>query len=397
MKMSPAFKTYAGVALLLALAIPPRARASSEDRVQLFGYFEPQLTAAAVDGETQQLLSNKLRIDLEAAPSDHVTLGCNINFAAYQGHTTFDLVDYLDEDLAAAVPGDLEDSFVLTLEDGYSLDNAFLKIAFGAFDLTVGKQQISPGTGYAWNPTDMYNQKDILDPTYENPGHGAVKADIPLGARGTAELIFSPEDDADRSGKFARVKLPAGHFDISLVAGERFVTLTDFTTLSAVSERRRLAGGDFAGELLGAGIWGELAHNSMEVSDDYLECLLGSDYTFESGLYVLGEFYYNERGRSDDRYEFNDWMRFLTSEARVVTRSQIYTYVSYPATDLMSVGGSLIMALPDDSAALIPTVEYNLDTNLDLTLYGNFYLGDEGDAFSPLLGQGFLLRLRYYF
>jgi hypothetical protein len=158
-----------------------------------------------------------------------------------------------------------------------------------------------------------------------------------------------------------------------------------------------MVGGDFAGELLGIGVWGEFGHNSMEHSDDYFEGLLGSDYTFENGLYVLAELYSNERGRSDDSYDLNDWLRFLTSETRTVTRDQLYAYVNYPATDLLNVGGSIIGSLNDGSLALVPTLEYNIDTNLDLTFFGNFYLGDEGTAFSSSLGQGGLLRLRYYF
>ena len=32
----------------------------------------------------------------------------------------------------------------------------------------MGKQQISLGTGYVWNPTDVFNIKELFDPTYEH-------------------------------------------------------------------------------------------------------------------------------------------------------------------------------------------------------------------------------------
>jgi hypothetical protein len=394
----------ARAAAVLSLSIatvavaPITAWSSPIDSVELFGYFEPQLTIASLDRQTMQLSSNKLRIDLEAAPSDRLTFGANLNFLTYHGRTWYRLADYVPDKLLEGLSPSALDSYTLTFSDGYSLDNAFLKYAFSKFDLTVGKQQISPGTGYAWNPTDMFNTKDVLDPTYENPGHNAVTAEVPLGPRGTATLLYSPDEDWEDSGKFVRVKLPAGHFDVSLSAGERTVRLTDFEHYSTLIERRTMVGGDFSGELLGLGCWGEFAQNDMSRSADYFEGLLGADYTFESGLYVLGELYVNERGKLDhEDYTLNDWLRFLTAQTRTVTRTQLYLYSSYPATDLLSVGGSILTSLSDGSVALVPTLEYNMDTNLDLTFFGNFYLGAEGTAFSSGLGQGFLLRLRYYF
>jgi len=64
----------------------------------------------------------------------------------------------------------------------------------------VGEQQISLGTGYAWNPTNIFNVKDLPDPTYEQPGHTALRADLPVGERGEAVLIYAP----GRSGRIRR-------------------------------------------------------------------------------------------------------------------------------------------------------------------------------------------------
>ena len=382
--------------LLAASALT--AGAGLTEGVEVFGYFEPQLAAAVLDGELVQAASNKLRFDLEAAPSDRITFGANVNFIAYHGRTAYRLADYLSDPVAAQLPPGTRDLYVLEFEDDYSLDNAFLEIAFDRFDLTVGKQQISPGTGYAWNPTDMFNRKDMLDPTYENPGHSAVAVDVPLGARGTALVLYAPEETFERSGKFARVKLHAGHFDVSLVGGERFVPLTDYLSGVASVERRRMAGGDFSGQLLDVGVWGEITYNDMATSDDFAELLVGVDHTLRSGLYLLGEFYVNGRGKCDDRdYDLNDWMRFLTAETVTVTRGQCYLHASYPATDLLTAGASAIASLCDGSFVLVPSLEYNALTDLDITVLGNLYAGGDGTAFSSSLGTGVLLRLCYYF
>jgi len=393
-------KSTAGLLVVLGLhgMIAPSARADPQEGVRIFGYYEPQIDVMVLDGETAQMFSNKLRIDLAASVNGKVTFGGNFDFITYHGRTAYLLPDFLPGSVVDDVPPGVRDRYVLAFADTLFLDNVYLKIAFDYFDLTLGKLQISPGAGYAWNPTDMFNIKDILDPTYERRGHNAVRADIPIGTLGTAMMIYEPERDFDRSGKYANVKLHAGHFDLSLAGGERFAPFSDYVSGVAYTERRRMAGGDFSGELLGLGVWGEGAYNFMEMSDDYFEGLLGTDYTFENGFYLLNELYINGQGEADYRdYDFNDWMRYLTAETKALCRGQWYLFASCPATDLLTVGGSIVTSLSDGSLVLVPTIEYNASTNLDITFFGNIYIGEEGKAFSSALGQGGLLRARYYF
>jgi hypothetical protein len=356
------------------------------------------MSVEVLDGHASQMFSNKLRIDLSAKVSDRVSFGGNFDYITYHGRTRYYLTDYLPESVLAPIPEDSWDSYFIDFSDRNFLDNAYIRIEFDRFDLTAGKLQISPGTGYAWNPTDMYNVKDILDPTYEQPGHNAIRADIPIGLTGNATVLYEPEEDFERSGKFASVKIHAGHFDLSVTGGERHVTLSDFASGEITLERRRMIGGDFSGELIGLGVWGEAAWNYMSVSEDYFEGLVGADYTFESGLYLLNEIYLNERGKPDfEDYSFNDWMRYLTSERKAVCRSTWHSMAVYPATDLLTIGGAVFTSVSDGSLVLVPSVEYNASNNLDVTFLGNFYIGEEGKAFSSTLGQGGLLRLRYYF
>ncbi|MFC1852719.1 hypothetical protein ACFL27_21170, partial [candidate division CSSED10-310 bacterium] len=369
-----------------------------KDKVTVFGYFEPQFAFQEIDGDYQQLASYKLRVDLEASLSEKVTFQANFDYLTYHGRTTYFIFDFLSDEVTETLPPGSRDIYLYTFEDETFLDNAFIKIAFESFDVTIGKQQISAGVGYAWNPTDLFNQKSILDPSYEQPGHNAVRIDVPLGTSCSFMLLYNPEKDYEESGKYAKIKCHLGHFDLSIMGGERLWTTTDYELFSSVQERRKIVGGDLSGELLGLGIWLEGAYNDLEVTGHYTEALLGFDYTFESGLYLLNEFYYNEQGKDDhEEFNFNDWMHYFSSETKTVTQDQWFFYVSYPATDLLTVGTSVITSLDDQSLVLVPTINYNLDDNCDLSIFGNFYAGQEGKTYSPLLGQGGLIRLRYYF
>ncbi|MCP4725416.1 MAG: hypothetical protein GY863_10290 [bacterium] len=385
--------------ILLMIIITCTGFAAAQDNgVEISGYYEPQFTGFKIGEDFLQLTSNKLRIDLERSISDRITFKANYDFITYNGQTTFFITDYLVEDITSALPPGSRENYIINFANREFLDNAYLKIAFNRFDLTVGKQQVSPGTGYAWNPTDIFNTKNVLDPTYEQPGQNAVRADIPIGSSSNLMLLYSPENDPQHSGKFIRYKATLGHFDISVLGGERYWSLSDFNTFVFRQERRRITGMDIAGELFGIGVWSEWAYNNMEISEDFLEGLIGFDYTFESGLYMLNEFYHNEQGKSDhNNYGLNDWIRNFYAETRALSRDQWYSYLSYPATDLLNIGASAIASLNDGSFAIVPMAIYNFDDNLDFTIFGNFYSGSEGKTYSSLLGNGLLIRARYYF
>ena len=366
--------------------------------VEVLGYFEPQLAGFSVNSEFLQLWSNKLRIDLQSSLSDRVSFKANYDYITYHGAATYYILDYLPDNIKTALPPGSRDIYTMTFSNRNFLDNAYLKMAFDDYDITVGKQQISPGTGYAWNPTDIFNIKNVLDPTYEQPGVNAVRMDIPFGKNNNLTLLYNPGHNIKDSGKFARLKWKMGHFDFSVIGGERSWSFTDYYTLIKNTELRRISGGDIVGEFAGIGVWAEAAYNSMEISKDYFEGIIGLDYTFENGWYFLSEYYRNGQGKKDYKaYNFNDWMRGFSSEIKALSLDQWFIYTAYPATDLLTVGGSIISSLNDGSMAVVPTVVYNFDDNMDITIFGNFYIGTEGKTYSSLMGNGGLLRARYYF
>lgn len=367
-------------------------------KVDIYGYFEPQLMAVVIEDQFYQLNTNKLRLDLESDVGEDVTFGANFDFINYFGKTEWNILDYLPDSISEAIPPGQKSSYSLAYDDQVFLDNAYLKLSFKYADLTFGKQQISLGTGYAWNPTDVFNFKSLLEPTYEQPGHNAVRLDIPLGSEYGIVAIYTPEDNLKNSGKLLRLKGKISHFDYSVIAIEKEWTITDYLTFTPLSQRRRVLGGDFAGELLGLGIWGEIALNDMEITESFWESVIGLDYTFRSGTYFMSEYYRNTRGKTDyKKYDLNDWMQLIMAEKRAISRDQIYALVNHPLTDLIQVGCSLITSINDGSFAVVPTLNYNIFENVELFTYLNFYFGKEGKSFASNLGNGGVARARVYF
>ena len=386
-------KLLCGVSLSLLLITRPSAQ-----EVDIFGYFEPQFNLIYLDDDYYQLQSNKLRVDLKSNPSETIEFGANFDWIVYHGEREWNYWDFLPEGVTSLYHPQRRGRYRFSFQDRTFLDNAYLRLSFPSFDLMVGKQQISLGTGYAWNPTDVFNFKDLMDPTYEQPGHNALRIDCSLGNAFSLLALYSPESNWEESGKLLRLKGRWGHFDFSVIGTETEWTITDYYTSIATQKRRRLVGGDFAGELLGLGVWAEGAYNFVGDFEDFWELLVGGDYTFDSELYLMLEFYHHSLGKSDYRqYDLNDWLRFFYQEQRSLTQNQAYWFVQYPATDLLKIGGSTLISLSDGSIALVPTVLYSFHENIEFTLIGNISIGKDGKAYGSSQGHSLLVRSRVYF
>lgn len=395
-------KKWLSVLVFLSLGLSAHA---AQDSIELFGYFESQAMGADIKNEFLLLYSNKLRVDLKSSLSEKVTFAANFDYITFHGKTEWNILDFLPSDVIAEAPAGVESFFVLPFSDRHFLDNAYIKLSFKYFDLTVGKQQISLGTGYVWNPTDVFNIKELFDPAYEQPGHNALRLDVPLGSMYTLTTLFSPEDTWKNSAKLIQIKGRISHFDYSLTGIEKVWRFHDYTQFDFVNMnflelpgKRKLLGASTAGELLGLGVWAEYAYNWMENFEDFYELVVGTDYTFNFQTYMMIEYYRNTLGKTDyEQYNLNDWMRMIALEQKAISRDQIYVFIQHPVADLLSVGISTICSISDNSFALVPTLNYSLSDNVEVFAYLNINFGKEGKVFAKNMGNGGVIRARVYF
>jgi hypothetical protein len=373
--------------------------------VDIYGYFESQVAGAKIKKNIYQLYTNKLRVDLRSDPSENITFAANFDYITYHGKTSWNILDYLLPDVVSAAPRNMEQYYTFSFSDHTFLDNAYLMIRMKYLDLIAGKQQIPLGTGYVWNPTDIFNIKDILDPAYEQPGHTAIRIDIPIGLRYNITAIYAPDESWKNSTKMVRFKGKISHFDYSLITIEKLWRFHDYTQLDTLRLKfyelplkRNLAGGSLVGELLGLGLWAEYGYNWMRNSKDFYELVIGSDYTFDFQTYIMIEYYRNTLAKTDyKQYNLNDWMRLYSSEQKAISRDQLYCLIEHPVTDFMALELSTIISISDNSIALVPTVNYSFAENVEITGYINFNLGKKGTAYGENTGSGALLRARVYF
>ena len=378
---------------------------AAQEKVEIFGYFESQYLGTNVQSKFYQLFSNKLRLDLKSDLTDNITFAANFDYITYHGKKEWNILDFLSPDIISQVQPGLEPFYVLDFSNRTFLDNAYFRLSLKHFDLTVGKQQISLGTGYVWNPMDVFNIKELVDPTYEQPGHNAIRLDVPVGNAYTITALYSPDDTWKNSAKLIQFKGRISHFDYSLIAIKKVWRFHDYAQFDyekmnflELPEQRRLLGASTAGELFGMGVWAEFAYNWMGSTDNFYEWVLGTDYTFDFQTYFMVEYYRNTLGKRDfTQYTLNDWMRVFAAEQKTISRDQVFILIQHPVTDLIHLGLQSIYSISDHSVALVPILNYSFSENIDIMAYLNLNFGKEGTVFSKTMGNGGMLRARLYF
>lgn len=370
-------------------------------QTQFFGYFESEMDGVRSREADYLFGYTKIRLDLEARPVERSLLRANLNIQRFHGQEEWNLFDFLPARITAPLLGAGVDTFPFRLPDTLYLDNATLKVRLAAGDLTVGKQQLSLGTGYAWNPLDIFNRKALLDPSYEQTGVEAIRAEIPLASRFLLDVIVAPQGSWGQWARLVRTKVGVGRFDFTATAGSfRWIqTALDPVTLrmSSVAQNRTMVGWAAVGEWLNWGIWTEGGWNRAKGEGTFLEALVGVDHTFDFSTYLLMELYHNGSATSRrESLQLTDYLSYFGGETHSLMRDYLFLYVNHPLTDLFTVGIIGIANLNDKSAVLSPQLEYGLleDTVVSLLVSGTG--GDNNSEFG-IQKWGVRLRLRAYY
>jgi len=369
---------------------------------EIFGYFESEADVMQISGNSYYFGYNKFRLDVEARPNENILIGANINTQQYWGQTTWNLLDFLPEDIWKPVLHNVNtpseywiDNIPLSLQDTILLDNIFLKISFPIFDITMGRQQISPGVGYAWNPTDIFNSKTLLDPSYEQTGVKAIRTDLAISSQLTMSTIMQPEGSWENSTKQIFLKTGMGSFDIEITAAQLQWGRSYFSTmgLRKMETTRSLVGGSLIGELMAWGVWVEGANNILDGGDDFIEVVFGLDHTFDNSLYMLMEFLHNQNGIAEhNELTFDTFISGLGGETHSLMQDYGFLYLSHQTFDFVSFSIIAIANFNDGSGSIGPQIDWNIYENTNISLQSNFSWGADDTEFG-LQNLGLRLRL----
>ncbi len=392
-------------------------------RLKLSGYIEDTLSAEWIPSDDSAKLFNNLRGRLNLARSfgGWADAGLTLIATGVQGDTDYDFFPYQSrEDRARIRSLGLRDAFIYPADkEEFYAQEAFVTFYADPLRLRMGRHKFYSGTGYAYNPIDLFNRKNPLDPTYEVDGNDAVLATLMLPAETqlTAAVVF--EDKTDPVGRDIRwgnkhamyqlrLKSSVRGWDLALQYTYAIRPRIDYEAGFGMRDFRwRLAAFEFSGELGGVGLYGEAGYAWVDAvrgtgslsraAKDHLRLLLGADYTFENQLYVMAEYLHLGQGSSSGRtMGLNERMAFMSGETLAMDKDSLFLGASYPITDLSDLALYAIIGCNAGSAVLNPRYDYKLSDAWNLTVAAYIPLGP-ADSLADNSGPGGFVRLRYSF
>lgn len=352
-------------ALCLVASRPARAQ---DSEFQLHGYLKKLgiVSRSVFSDETRYLDITRLRLQgigqIEPHLRSEVWLDTEALAGSFLGTVDFDIARRLGQREWLDLDWDLITRSELFV--GQRIFRAFASLYAGPMTLTVGRQRIAWGTGFAWNPTDLLNPfNPAAIELGEKAGVDAIHLSVATGDFSRIEATYAPADASDQSSAAARVSSNVGEYDVSVMGG---YFRDDW-----------VVGGDFAGYVGDAGLRGEAAVTFRSVASNYVRFTLTADRSFSGGYYAFVEYYYNGQGTTDkSKYDF---VAVLRGRSFNVARDYLAVSVSKTLTPLFGANVYALVNLDDRSALMGPAFTYSVSDNAEAGVAVYFFAG-EGDT-----------------
>ena len=369
--------------LLLIIIIPflqTKAQSSSFD---YNGYAKYLFSSTKIPEINDRLYDHllHLRLNTRYYATQNLTAGLELRFRTFFGESAYKIPNYRQ---LIQITHDFVDLDFYLWDTKYSIgylevDRLFLDFVKDDFQVTVGRQRISWGTCWVWNPTDLFNPLEVLDFDYEErPATDAIRVQYYTGPVTKIEVSYKPANnpyDQILAGLFS---LNKWDYDFNFIGGLKY--------------KRWLAGFSWAGDIYGAGFRGEVLFSQspdstassfsyqqypqLNVSSDkpISSLALSGDYTFPNTFYIHTELLYNNIGVTANTLLYQPEASSLG--LLTAARWSIYQEFAYDITALLR--GTLfgIYNPNDKSYVIVPSLSYSLITNLDLYLVAFFFEGE---------------------
>ena len=248
------------------------------------------------------------------------------------------------------------------------IDMLYFKQIFGFGELTFGRQVISWGVGRIWQPTDLFNPINPANfSKLEKDGADALSMKFYLGSFTDLEVVTDFRKNVKDYNYGGRFRTNFEEFDLSAIAG--------------YFDRKVVAGGDFAGNVGGAGVRGEgiFSYSPTSTDSNYVRFILGVDYQFTSELYGLLEYQYNGRGTiCKSCYDLQSLMK---GEIQNVGLNYIAIQANYLPHPLVTLSGGGMLNMNDLSGYTNLSCTVNALQNLNVGIGGFYFFGGTLDEF----------------
>jgi len=221
------------------------------------------------------------------------------------------------------------------------MERLYTKASFPALDVSLGRQEISWGLGYAWSPTDLFNPPDPLDPGGRRKGVDALVVQVPVGPLAYWSLVA------------ARQPAPGSSWQAGMLRRGSSPGL-DWALLAVGDSRESRAKGTAAigGHIKldrGASWTGETACFLPPAGGSArCEVVLGIDYSWLYGHLIWREEYLYNSGGAETKEKYGEALTAVAEgQLKYLARHYLYNQLTWQADQFTSVTASLITNLID--------------------------------------------------
>lgn len=384
--------TMAGLPGLAAARIYDPATAGENFQVRGYLQANPVHVSTELPGPagdqalTEYRLQNRLNLrwDLTSAFSCHWQMRTRV----FAGDLVREFPPYVDA--ITRDDGVVDLSWTVIEEDDWLLhyipDRLYAELDRDDWNVRVGRQRVNWGVNIITNPNDIFNIYSIYDFDYpERPGSDAVRIQRFLDFSSRVEFAASPGRDLENSVAAALYAFNVHSYDIQMLGGYY---------------RERLAtGAGWAGNLGTAGLKGETMffsdiHDDNGSRDTNFILSASIDYMFSSGLFMVAEMLYNQKGGRD---AFQLIAQRLTADNPTFSKYQAALQLTYPIHPLLD-GTLTTIGYPDEESMFIsPALTWSVIENLDMRILGQFFVAGNSEPAFDLVGHLLTASLKYSF
>ncbi|MEG8988141.1 hypothetical protein VJY32_00040 [Ignavibacteria bacterium 4148-Me] len=369
----------------------------AQSNYELGGYAKYLFSLSEVKGIDKKLIDNTFhsRLNFKWYPVDNFNLSLGIRNRIVIGDSPEIIPEY--EKVFSSDNGIIKLNKIIFRKRNsinyLEIDRLWTDFNFDKVRLSLGKQRIAWGTSWVWNITDIFNPLSVLDFDYEE--HQAVDA--------VRFQYFSSE--LSKFDLAFQLEKKISHTKFALQYSTN-LSQYDFYFMIGSHKKRLMLGTAWAGDIFDAGFRGEImvlnSPSRSNVSTNLyskeeriqLSVVLSIDYTFVNSLYLHSEMLYNNIGKKENAALFrNDALELGMLSAG---KLNLFYQIGYNITPLCRVDIISLHNVYDNSLVMLSTLSYNLMDNLDFSLIGIYFSGEDLDEYSPKCKMIFI-RLKFSF
>ena len=250
----------------------------------------------------------------------------------------------------------------------HTIYRAYVEYHQPEFQALLGKQGVDWGKMRFYSPLDLFNTIAPLElEREERIGIDAINLNYsPHETGGVNFIAAAPTRDSDDPSLGLKLYKTIASYDCALIA--------------AKIVKNRVVGFSFDGYIKSAGFRGEITHTRTDDKRSFPRASVGVDYSFSENLYVLVEHFYNGGRDNNDPAAFASSYQ-ISQQVLSLEKNLSSVWIKYSFTPVFHFNNYLIYDWEGKSVVYNPELNYNVSSNVDISVGPQLYWGKSNSEF----------------